>query len=405
MTSLRLTRRGRVVAAVCVLGVLMAVASGGRALNAVVLSGTIALVAGYLQVSRITRPKVRRSRPADGFVGEHREISLSFGDDDDSERAASTFVARVTDGTDDGLIGNAEGIRTTIGAEPATYTVEYAARGERRFGPVRVEPTDVFGLFTREIVIDERGTALAYPERHPVPARYRSGLYAEEALGRSRRREEFDRLREYAHGDSLRDVHWPATAKHDDLVVKEFAAETARRRASIVGRTVDGADGEAADVLASATVSLGLALLADGVPVDVRLPDGKTAASPGPTGRRDLLELTARTGPGSPSGEFDADVRIVADTGDARIHAGGRTVRFSDLRAEAVGEDESPDEMDATAEAGAAGETGSTGRTGTTDERSPSMESVLDARDGRAVQPDPDGNSSAATIERGGTQK
>ncbi len=385
MNATRLTRRGRIVAAVCVLGVLMAVASGGRALNAVVLSGTIALVAGYLQVSRITRPRVRRSRPADGFVGERREVSLSFGDGDGSERTTSTFVARVTDGTDDGLIGNADGIRTTVGAEPATYTVEYATRGERRFGPVRIEPTDVFGLFTRKIVIDERGTALAYPERHPVPARYRSGLYAEEALGRRRQREEFDRLREYARGDSLRDVHWPATAKHDDLVVKEFAAESARRRASIVGRTADGADDEAADVLASATVSLGLALLDDGVPVDVRLPDGETVASPGPTGRRDLLELTARTGPGSPTGEFEADVRIVADTSDARIHAGGRTVRFSDLRAEVVGEDES------------------TGRAGSTGERSPSMGSVADSRDGEAVHPNPDGKPSVTTIERGGT--
>ncbi len=384
MTSTKLTRRGRVVAAVCTLGVLMAVASGGRALNAVVLSGTIALVAGYLQVSRTTRPSVRRSRPADGFVGERREVSLSFGDDSAATPSVpSAFVARVTDETDDGLIADADGIRTTVGAEPATYAVEYADRGERRFGPVRVEPTDVFGLFTREFVIDDRETALAYPERHPVPTRFRSGLYAEEALGRSRRREEFDRLREYARGDALRDVHWPATAKHDELVVKEFAAESARRRASIVGRTVDAADDGAADVLASATVSLGLAMLADGVPVDVRLPDGETAASPGPTGRRDLLELTARTGPGSPSGEFEADVRIVADATDARIHAGGRTVRFSEIREAAESTGETDPNVEPSVDADSAGD----GR---------------DARDDGTVDSTPDGTPSMARAEGGG---
>lgn len=351
MNSTRLTRRGRIVTAVCVLGVLMSVIGGGRALNAVVLSGAVAIVAGYLQVARASRPRVRRSGISPGFVGERRDVSLSFGDGDGRGSPSSTFVARVFDATDDGLSGSADGVRTTVGAEPATYTVAYAARGERRFGPVRIEPTDVFGLFTRTFVVDDHETVLAYPERHPIPSRFRGELFGEEMLGRRRRREEFDRVREYARGDSLRDIHWPTTAKHDELIVKEFASDAPERRATVAGRTVDTTDDEAADVLASATVSLALALLADGVSVDVRLPDGAVAADPEPSGRRDILALTARTGPGTSAGEFEADVRIVADATDARIHADGGTVQFSELRAEAA---EEPDSAVTTATTGSA---------------------------------------------------
>ncbi len=336
MASVRLTRRGRVVVAACLLGVVMAVAAGGRSLNAVVLSGGVALVAGYLQVARIETPRVERSRPDDGAVGDTREVSIAFHGTAPGESIASPFVARVTDGLDDGLDGDATAMSTTVGAEPVSYTVRYAARGERRFGPVTLEATDVFGLFTRRMDLADETVVLAYPQRQPVPARFRRGLYADGALGQSRQREEFDRLREYARGDALRDVHWPATAKHDGIVVKEFAAETDDRRVSIVGRTAAGEGDAAADVLASATASLGLALLADGVSVDVTLPAGTVAAAPGPTGRRSLLELTARTGPGDPAVDADQDVLVVADEADAWLRAGDSVVSFADLRSEAA---------------------------------------------------------------------
>ena len=336
MSAPTLTRRGRIVVGVCVLATVLAIAGDGGALNAVVLSGLVALVAGYLQVTRIDRPDVTRSRPTDGFVGERREVSLTFDGSRGSLAARSTFPGRVTDDTDDGIsVLDRDRSVMAVGRDPITYGIEYVARGRRRFGPVQIDATDVFGLFERRLVVDERTTALAYPERHPISARVRRGLYAEEGIGRSPQREEFDRLREYARGDSLRDVHWPATAKHDELVVKEFSAERARRRVTVVGRTEDDGDGAAADVLASAAVSLSLAFLSDDVSVDLRLPDGTAVAAPDASGRRELLELTALTGPGRPTGEADANVRIVANAGGATVHLGTRTMTFAELHADA----------------------------------------------------------------------
>ena len=337
MPRASLTRRGRIVLGICLAAGAMAVVVGGRSLNAIVLPGAVALAAGYLQVSRVDAPGVRRSGLADGFVGEEHEIRLDFHGDEPGATIERGFIADVRDRLDGGLYwvagrdGSAETVRTAVGDEPAMYRVRYRDRGEARFGPVEVAATDVFGLFTRPLLVDQQDQVVVYPEVRAIPAWFRRGLYAADALGSSQQREEFDRLREYARGDALRDIHWPATAKHDELVVKEFAAETEHRRVSIAAETEHPGDASGADVLASATASLGLSLLNDGVPVTVALPTGTVEAEPGPHGRRELLELAAHAGAGSVADPDDADVHVVAEGDDARIHAEELTVAFTEF--------------------------------------------------------------------------
>jgi len=334
-----LTRRGRVVVAVCVVGVGMALAASGRALEAVVLPSAVALAAGYLQLARIEEPAVRRTLPPEGFVGETGEVRLSFHSHGAGE-LSPTYVADVDDALDDGLAGPTEPVRTSVGDAPATYRVRYLRRGERNLGPVTVTASDVFGLFERAAVIESFDAILAYPACREIPPWFRRALYADDAVGASRRREEFDRLREYARGDPLRDVHWPATAKHGEIVVKAFAAETERGRVAIAGEaggegatageTERGSDRDPADDLASAAASLALALLDDGVPVDLTLPNGEVPADPGARGRRAVLELAARTRPGT-VGDDEADVRVVADERGARYRVGDRAVAFDEV--------------------------------------------------------------------------
>ncbi|TKX68284.1 DUF58 domain-containing protein, partial [Halorubrum sp. SP9] len=343
--------------------------AGGRALDAVVLPVAIALAAGYVQVSRVEVPAVRHVTPADGFAGETREVRLAFGPEAarGDEAASQSFLADVRVRVDEGLDGPAAPIRASVGTEPVSYRVTYRQRGERTLGPVELTVTDVFGLFERELVVDETAAVTVYPPRDPVPTRFRRELYAADAVDVSRQREEFDRLREYTRGDAVRDVHWATTAKRDEIVVKEFAAETVRNRVTIAGGTEvrGGGDGPvggrddgrgagslgavdrgddstpgrsanaaAADELARATASLALALLDDGVPVDVRLPGGRVSAAPGGRGRREVLELAARTGPGAVTDD-EADVTIVAAADGARFRTGDRSVSFADLRREA----------------------------------------------------------------------
>ncbi|SDF45497.1 Protein of unknown function DUF58 [Halorubrum xinjiangense] len=353
-----LTRRGRVAGVVGLVAAASALAAGGRALDAIVIPVAIALAAGYVQVSRVDAPAVRHVTPADGFVGETREVGLEFGPDAvrDGSAAGPSFLADIRVRVDEGLDGPTAPIRASVGTEPVSYHVTYRERGERTLGPVELTVTDVFGLFERELVADETAAVTVYPPRDPIPARFRRGLYAVDAVDVSRRREEFDRLREYTRGDAVRDVHWATTAKRDEIVVKEFAAETARNRVTIAGGTeVRGGEelsgfGDAdrpvsaiaADELARATASLALALLDDGVPVDVRLPAGRVSAAPGGRGRREVLELAARTGPGTVTDEA-ADVTVVAEADGARFRTGDRSVSFADLRRAADGEHEGRD--------------------------------------------------------------
>ncbi|WP_283401839.1 DUF58 domain-containing protein [Halorubrum sp. DM2] len=353
-----LTRRGRVAGVAGLVAVASALVAGGRALDAVVLPVAVALAAGYVQVSRVETPPVRHVPPPDGFVGETRDVRLEFGSGATrgDGTASLSFLADIHVRVDEGLDGPTTPIRASVGTEPISYRVTYRRRGERVLGPIDLTVTDVFGLFERDLVVDETAAVIVYPPRDPIPTGFRRALRAADAVDVSREREEFDRLREYTRGDAVRDVHWATTAKRDEIVVKEFAAETARNQVTIAGGTAvsggdeitgfgtaDRGDGSAddrppsaaaADELARATVSLALALLDDGVPVEVALPAGRASASPGGRGRREVLELAARTGPGTVTDD-DADVTVIADTSGARFRTGDRSVSFADLRREA----------------------------------------------------------------------
>lgn len=328
MAASRLTRRGRALVAICVGAAVLAFLSGARSLNAVVLPGVVALAAAYLQLDGLEAPGVRRDLPPDDFAGSSHEVTLRFTDPDQPGTDLSeTFVADVRDAVDEGLSGSETPSRATVGAVPVSYDVTYEARGERTLGPATLAATDVFGLLERDLLCRGKESILVYPNRYRVPAWVRQELYHDEALGASRQRDEFDRLREYARGDALRDVHWPTTAKQDELVVKEFAAQTEQRRVAISG----GARGGTADDLASAATSIALALLDDGVPVEVSVPNGRVATGPNPEGRRRLLGLLARTPEGAVP-DPEADVVIDADHDRTTVRIGDQAISIGELR-------------------------------------------------------------------------
>jgi len=348
-----LTRRGRLVTGICLVASVAAVTAGGGSLNAVVVPGLVALAAGFVQLRGIDAPGVRRTGLTNGFVGEERTVTTAFTGDPPGTDIGRPFLASVRDRLTDGLVAlggdgdlrdgdtadvdadtgaTGEAVaQTTVGESPARYRIRYDERGVHRVGPAQITATDVFGLYCRRFLLTGRDTVTVYPSVRTIPGWFRRRLSGGEGLDASRQREAFDRLREYARGDALRDVHWPTTAKRNDLVVKAFAAETDRRRVSIAGETRLAADDDAADALASAIASVGLALLDDGVGVDVRLPHDDVTADPGPRGRRVLLEAAARVDAGSLDGRPTPDVRLVAADGDVEVQTPAHTLAFSAL--------------------------------------------------------------------------
>jgi len=301
-----LTRRGWVAVAVVAVCVVLGVAFGRRALDAVALPLVLAVLAATVVTRRATPPAVDRQLPDDDHVGRGGEVTLAF---DVSTPTSGT----VTDTVGEGLDVEGNDRRTTIGDEPVTYRVRYGRRGVHRLGPLSVTVQDVLGLARTRFEYPRHDTVTVYPRVHELRGVTRSRLVALAGSAPDREREEFDRLREYRPGDDLRDVHWRSSAKRpaDDLVVKEFLAQ---EEIDDVWIAVEPGAGRV-DLAAEVAASLVVHLLAAGLSVDLTTPTeagGEPLA--GPRGRRRLLERLAvlREGDLGPATR-DADVYV--DTG------------------------------------------------------------------------------------------
>lgn len=119
-----------------------------------------------------------------------------------------------------------------------TYHVAPFKRGVYRFGPARIVTTDPLGLFP--FVLPVPGTTEIVVHPTPIPAvdtvyggAGMQGL--RESDGKTIRGDgmDFHGVREYRHGDALRRVHWPTTARTGALAVVEW--ERAYQRDLVIG--------------------------------------------------------------------------------------------------------------------------------------------------------------------------
>jgi len=319
-----LTRRGRALVVVVVAGVAMAGLYGPRALNAVVVPSLVALAAGALVVRRTASPDVERVAPDDGFVGEDHTVELRLSAD-------RPYTARVHDAVDDGLDPDGNDVVATVGGDPVEYGVNYARRGEHTVGPLTVTARDVLGVAERSFTFHTETTLLVYPTVHDLRGPARTALNGLPQFELTNMRGEFDSLREYRRGDALRDVDWKSSAKHPDgeFIVKEYVDEDDLGSVVVVAEA-DG-DPAAADAMAEAAASVAAFLLGAGLTVGVNAPEGVVDPAGGRSQRRRVLELLARTGPGSvPDGErAAADVAVTGHAdGTATVTVDGEPVPF-----------------------------------------------------------------------------
>jgi uncharacterized protein (DUF58 family) len=312
---MRLTRRGWTVVGVGAFGTAMAAVFGARSLNAVVFPCIVALVAALVQVHRVDPPAVSRTLPDDGFPGDAGTVTLRFETD-------SPFTATVQDALPSTVAGDTR-VDTTVGLEPVSYEVTYRRRGLHTIGPVSFVARDVLGLATRRFSVGETDDVLVYPRVHDLSSRARRDLVAIHDTAESSDRDEFDRLRQYVRGDSLRDVHWKSSAKREDLVVKEFTADNRSRTLTLLL----AADRGRADEMAEAGATVVLGLLRAGVPVTLVTPGGTFTAMPGERGK--VLERLARVGYGHPTPEeTDVAIEIHATTRGTTVRLGGTEYSF-----------------------------------------------------------------------------
>lgn len=312
--AFRPTRRGFGVFVVAVGAFTLGATGGARSLNAVVVPALVALAASAVQLYRADDPTVERSVPEPGFAGERRRVTA---------RVDSDVPCTVHERIDPALGGDVDA--TTVGhGGTFTYDIEYRRRGEYALGPADCTLTDSLGLFRRrvETPAGDPPTALVYPDIYDLDAdlTHLVGAFTDDE------RSSFDRLREYGPDDSMRDIHWRASAKQPDeeFLVAEYGSRGATDEVTIVGEA--DTDAESADTMAATVASIAAHLHDFGVTVVVRVPGGERIAPPG---RVDgLLELLARTDGGRVETDGQPEVRVLAEGGTATVSLEDRDVAF-----------------------------------------------------------------------------
>jgi uncharacterized protein (DUF58 family) len=110
------------------------------------------------------------------------------------------------------------------------YPVTCDRRGLFAFGPTRIRSGDLFGIFSRESHIMKQHYLIVYPKMVPLE---QLGIPSRQLFGDVRTRSHIFEdpvltmgIRDYHFGDSLKRVHWKATARTRKLQTKVFELTT-----------------------------------------------------------------------------------------------------------------------------------------------------------------------------------
>jgi len=255
-----LTRQGWLVA----LGVAVLLMSGrilGLAelfalgvIAAALLVGALVVVAS----SRLDLQVGRAIHPVRVHVGTPTRVELTVR----NTRASRTPVLRLRDpvsgtrGADLLLSPLGRGERTV-----AAYRLPTEHRGLVRVGPLQVVVGDPFGLTNLATVAAPIAEVTVFPhidEIEPLPYTTGhdplAGARRPNSLGRTG--EDFYALRPYAVGDDLRRIHWPSSARHDELLVRQSELPWQGRTTVLLDVRKATHAGESLEIAVSAAASI-----------------------------------------------------------------------------------------------------------------------------------------------------
>jgi uncharacterized protein (DUF58 family) len=199
-----------------------------------------AIAAGLVLPARMVRgAEVERRAPAEAFQGDRVRVTLVV--------ANRTRAARLGLELRDEHLEEARAFVGALG--PGERVLVETTRTAARRG--LVEASDVVAVSAAPFGVAERRRRVSVPSRTIVyPALVRLGELAflesaptpERAIHALPRRgsgPDYLGIREYRTGDSMRHVHWPSTARHGSLMVREFEREQTRRLAVVIDTVAD----------------------------------------------------------------------------------------------------------------------------------------------------------------------
>ncbi|MGI5183572.1 DUF58 domain-containing protein [Dactylosporangium sp. CA-152071] len=231
---MRLTRRGVAVLAGAVCSYAAGEVAGfayfrglaGVAAGCLLAAAATTLLRPRVEVSRTVYPdRIERGRPALATLlvrnpTPHRQ--RGFAAVDRAGTAAHEIQVRPL----------AAGVDTTY-----HYELPTTVRGRLQVGPLAVRLSDPFDLVHAERAVGGIASLWVYPRRHPArparvghPRHHHDGPITDPPLRGSA---DMRAVREYQPGDEVRHLHWKATARTGQLMVREYA-DPARTRFTVV---------------------------------------------------------------------------------------------------------------------------------------------------------------------------
>jgi len=194
------------------------------------------------------------------------------------------------------------------------YTVHPPVRGVLEIGPLLVERADPFGLALRRSAVGTARTLIVAPRVTALGGSSFSLAGGDGSVRASRRNSAGNNddlmTREYRSGDALRRVHWRASARHGDLMVRQEEESSFPTARIILDTRADGysPDADEFEWALSMVASLGVHLVGEGFLLQLR----ETASA----------QLVAPTQVGGGTGH---DVDFLASLARAELVGGSQT--------------------------------------------------------------------------------
>lgn len=190
-------------------------------------------------------------------------------------------------------------------------------RGLHRVGPLRVRLVSPLRAARRAVDVGPSSEVIAVPPVVALATLHARGLEdGDQPSMRERIGQGADNLipRPYVPGDSMRRVHWRASAHHGDLMVRDEERESTPTALVMLDMDREAwPHGETFDLALSACVSATARLRADGFVVDVEAADGSPIAAVDSRATFDDLRVACAVL--EPRGQGSVTMRSASDAG------------------------------------------------------------------------------------------
>jgi uncharacterized protein (DUF58 family) len=232
----------------------------------------------------------------------------------------------------------------------AGYRVPATRRGVLQVGPALLERRDLLGLASRTQIAAGATDVTVAPQTFDLPMpSLGHGVLGRHLLALSQRvgPGEFHSLRDYVTGDEPRSIHWKASARSEELKVRQHEAQGVRRCIIVLDRDGDAypapvTDADA-DVFERAITAAGsLVISAERTGLTTRFVTGGGIDLRGPDVAAHALRVLAPIQLGPPLGELERDPGeglglVIVVTSSPATDAWRQTERITDPTLTRVG--------------------------------------------------------------------